>query len=81
MTHETLIYRLRGIPRDSRHHDVLAFAASLLNAVSYLEIGVQEGASLRRVLSFNRSISRIGVCNTWGKEHGGTGRGNHNHII
>lgn len=62
------------------HHSVLAGVAHIVKARSYLEIGVQEGHSLRIVLQSGAPIKLIGVCDTWGTAHGGTGRGSHEHI-
>ena len=47
---------------------------------SYLEIGVQEGDSLKEVLACG-TILRVVLCDTWGREYGGTGHGNHVHIL
>jgi predicted O-methyltransferase YrrM len=49
-------------------------------ARSYLEIGVQEGGSLRRVVAASQVLTRLVLCDTWGNAHGGTGRGSHAHI-
>lgn len=50
------------------------------HASSYLCIGVQEGVCLRHVLTANPSIRQLILCDTWGTAHGGSGRGNHDHI-
>lgn len=47
---------------------------------SYLEVGVQEGESLRIVLTHGQPRSVV-LCDTWGRESGGTGRGNADHIL
>lgn len=59
-------------------YDVLA----LLTPVrSYLEIGVQEGESLRTVVQANAAtLTRVVACDTWGPQHGGTNRQSHAHI-
>ena len=49
-------------------------------AESYLCVGVQEGECLMHVLKGNPDIKRIALCDTWGPHHGGTNRGNHEHI-
>lgn len=59
------------------HHELLAALAK--DAMSYLEIGVQEGDSLAAVVRTNLSID-VALCDTWGGESGGTGRGDHAHI-
>ena len=50
------------------------------DAKSYLCVGVQEGECLMHVLRANPGIERIALCDTWGPHHGGTNRGNHDHI-
>lgn len=47
---------------------------------TYLEIGVQEGNSLFAALETKKVSFAIGV-DTWGKEYGGTGRGDCNHVL
>ena len=47
---------------------------------SYLEIGVNEGASLLTVLDASPSIERLYLCDTWGGVEGGSGKGSHAHI-
>lgn len=48
---------------------------------SYLEVGVREGCSLRRVLrSSLPSLRRVVLCDNWGYSFGGTGRGSHSHV-
>lgn len=59
------------------HHDVLASLAARCD--SYLEIGVQEGLSAIAVAKVNPSIGMT-LCDTWGREHGGTGRGGPEHV-
>lgn len=50
------------------------------SARSYLCVGVSEGECLRHVVEANPLIERLALCDTWGREHGGTGRGSHGHI-
>jgi hypothetical protein len=50
------------------------------SARSYLEVGVQEGLSLIAVCEANRALERIVLCDTWGSDSGGTGRGSNAHI-
>lgn len=49
---------------------------------SYLEIGVQEGNSLKTVLKADteKRISKLHLCDLWGTSYGGTGRGSHDHV-
>lgn len=51
------------------------------NITSYLEIGTREGDSLKTVLSHSPSIKNLILADTWGNQSGGSGRGNHNHIL
>lgn len=60
-------------------HDALADVARQLEPKSYLEVGVDGGESLRTVLK-NCSPSRITLCDEWGRDYGGHGFGNHNHV-
>jgi len=48
---------------------------------SYVEIGVQEGFTLRWVLKNNPDLQKVLVCDDWGKSYGGSNRGNHAHIL
>jgi hypothetical protein len=50
------------------------------DAKSYLEVGVQEGRSLEIVLSCSQ-LTTLTLCDTWGVESGGSGRGSHDHIV
>lgn len=59
------------------HYDVLRLLS--VEAMSYVEIGVREGGSLLSVISAS-SLTSLTLCDTWGTESGGTGRGNHDHI-
>lgn len=47
---------------------------------TYLEIGVQEGNSLFAALENSKVQFAIGI-DTWGKEYGGTGRGDCQHVL
>jgi hypothetical protein len=49
-------------------------------AVDYLEVGVQEGNSLRVVVSEAASLKSVTLVDTWGGQYGGTSRGSHRHI-
>jgi hypothetical protein len=62
---------------NQRHHELLAELA--LEASTYLEVGVQDGHSLAAVVGANPAIDVV-LCDTWGSEHGGTGKGSHAHI-
>ena len=59
------------------HHQILAALGQ--HASSYLEIGVQEGDSVVAVAARNKNVD-LTLCDTWGSEHGGTGRGDHQHV-
>ena len=48
---------------------------------SYLEVGVNEGTSLEVVIKECPTIESVTLVDMWGHDYGGTGRGNHNHII
>jgi hypothetical protein len=60
-------------------HEILTELAKSTD--SYLEIGVQEGHSLKAVLGSNPTIDRLLLCDSWGRDSGGSGRGSHFHII
>ena len=62
----------------SSQKEILAELASTIT--SYLEIGVQEGQSLRVVVQRAPYLRRLALCDTWGKRSGGTDRGSHEHI-
>jgi predicted O-methyltransferase YrrM len=47
---------------------------------SYLEIGVCEGESLACVLQHSK-LELLVLCDKWGVDYGGSGRGNHAHIL
>ena len=49
-------------------------------AKSYLCVGVADGECLRHVIETNPLIERLTLCDTWGWEHGGTGRGSHDFV-
>lgn len=65
---------------DLHVYDILDRLAA--QADTYLGIGVQEGECLRQGLlrdDSNREID-LTLCDTWGRQHGGTGRGSPAHI-
>ncbi len=62
----------------SSQKEILAELARTVT--SYLEIGVQEGKSLKVVVENAPHLKRIVLCDTWGRKSGGTGRGSHCHI-
>lgn len=69
--------------KTSELHDMFIYVilANLAKeAKTYLGVGVQEGECVRSVLLSNPDIYRIVLCDTWGATHGGTNRGNPNHI-
>jgi hypothetical protein len=46
----------------------------------YLEIGCRDGDSLREVVLHAPLLQRVVICDLWGSDYGGTGRGGHEHI-
>lgn len=60
-------------------YTVLESLAKEYKPRSYLEIGVQEGHSLERVLCA-APVTDLVLCDTWGSNYGGTGKGSHVHI-
>ena len=70
--------RALPIPVQWSSYEILAALAP--RARSYLCVGVQEGECLGHVIAANPLIERLALCDTWGSQHGGTGRGNHDHI-
>ena len=64
---------------DMGHREALRWVAGEIKPRSYLEVGVREGHSLAAVLRAS-DPERLVLCDTWGNRHGGTGRGNHDHI-
>lgn len=50
-------------------------------ATSYLGVGVQEGECVRNVVQANPDIKSLTLCDTWGPHHGGSNRGNGNHVV
>lgn len=67
---------------DLNLYEVLAECVIKYQPKSYFEIGVQEGNSLRAVLTDDteKRISVLHLCDLWGTSYGGTGRGSHDHI-
>lgn len=47
----------------------------------YLEIGVNDGASLRAVLDSANTLERLILCDNWCGYYGGSGRGSHAHLL
>lgn len=47
---------------------------------SYLEVGVSDGGSLRRVVSGNKNLEHLVLCDQWTATYGGSGRGSNAHI-
>ena len=60
-------------------HKTLRKLSKRYEPISYLEIGVREGDSLRAVLKGHHP-SRIVLCDTWKDFYGGTNRGSGHHI-
>lgn len=48
--------------------------------LSYLEIGTRDGDSLRIVVENAPELQHVTVCDLWGTDYGGSGRGSHAHI-
>ena len=48
---------------------------------SYIEIGVQEGCTLRWVLKNNPDLQKVLVCDNWRGDYGGNDKKNHDHIL
>lgn len=67
---------------DLNLYEVLSECVFNYQPKSYLEIGVQEGNSLKAVLKADneKRISILHLCDLWGASYGGTGRGSHDHI-
>lgn len=61
-------------------YKVLRDMSEKFHPKSYMEIGVREGLSLSVVLNSCSFLEKLLLCDTWGSEAGGTGRGNHDHI-
>lgn len=60
-------------------HNTLISLSEFYKPESYLEIGTREGDSLKAVLFGHRPFYLV-ICDTWGSQYGGSGRGNHKHI-
>lgn len=67
------------IDRNTPHHPLLTALCREHEVRSYLEIGVQEGKSLRAALAAG-TITQLTLIDPWNDTHGGTNRGNHLHI-
>jgi hypothetical protein len=50
-----------------------------LRPISYLEIGVREGDSVAALLSVCKLAFMV-LCDDWGTNYGGSGRGSHRHV-
>lgn len=68
----------RDYQMNKSHYNVLRTLSP--HCHSYLEIGVREGGSLQVVLE-SPSIQKITLCDDWGSDYGGTGRGSPDHIV
>lgn len=66
------------IPLGYGSYEILSLLAKTSD--TYLCVGVQEGQCLLHVLRSNPTIHKLCLCDTWGTDHGGTGRGSHQHI-
>lgn len=64
---------------DIGHREVLGWVAESWRPASYLEVGVRDGGSLRAVLAVHHP-ARLTLCDDWGHQYGGTGRGSHDHV-
>lgn len=65
-------------PWNADQRTLLAFHA--YGTRSYLEVGVQEGRSLRVVIDNCPTLEHLALCDTWGTESGGSGRGSSDHL-
>ena len=66
---------------EASQHEVLARLARSMPARSFLEVGVRDGCSLWVVIEAARESLKLVACaDDWGVDHGGTGRGTHEHI-
>lgn len=75
-----LTQRLKRIDQHTKIlWEAIGVVVSRLDPRSYLEIGVQDGGSLRRVIKAGK-IKRLVLCDTWGSKYGGLNRGNHRRI-
>jgi len=54
---------------------------SLDTIKTYMEIGVADGVTLGCRLKENPLLEKLVLCDNWGPIHGGTDRGNHDHIV
>lgn len=73
------MWRLENLSFMTTQHELLSALA--LDARHYLEVGVQEGKSLEVVLRNRSALQTVTLCDTWGSESGGSGRGSHDHIL
>lgn len=59
----------------------LARELSDIRLISYLEVGTNEGHSADAMLQDGNGIAIAVLVDSWGKECGGTGRGNPDHVV
>lgn len=59
-------------------YEILGCLGDLVN--SYLGVGVQEGECVAHVVANNPMLT-VSLCDTWGATHGGTNRGNADHVL
>ena len=66
----------------SDHFYAIRQAISIVGqgARSYLEVGVNEGSSLRVAVTECPTIQELVLVDHWGRDYGGIGRGSHDHI-
>lgn len=70
-----------NIPSAASQHEILAILARSLPVSSYLEVGVRDGCTVWVVQEAAvHTIRLLALADDWGTEHGGTGRGSHDHI-
>ncbi len=73
----------RDVPRENNAWQLskLVFASAKVGKTKrYLEIGVRDGDSLVSFLRAQTDVEKIVLCDTWGKEYGGSGRGGPRHV-
>lgn len=70
-----------GLRPEMTQHEILAYLARTLPVRSYLEVGVRDGCTLWVVQEASiQTLRLVALADDWGKAHGGTGRGSHDHI-
>lgn len=81
VNHTATDYQRIELDQDATQHEILARLSRLLPARSYMEVGVRDGCTLWVAIEANpKGITRLALSDTWGDEHGGNGRGSHEHI-